>query len=88
MQNTFDNFIDELYEIVVYDFGDVERLANECNIAISSVDEYIDDGSDDGEDDYVMCCSFYAKHNDTNEIKMVRIYFGDRTREIGYVSIQ
>jgi len=48
-------------------------------------DKYIDDGADDDEteDQYVMCLSFEFENSDLT----VRIYYGDVTREIGYVEV-
>lgn len=46
-------------------------------------DHYIDDGCDEGEDEYIMCAAYEIKDTDV----YVRVYYGDNTGLIGYVEV-
>lgn len=61
-----------------------ELLSNIIGKEIKCYDSHIDDGADDeSEDTYVMVDSFESVDGSIN----IRIYYGDCTGEIGYVSV-
>lgn len=59
----------------------VSELKEMCNVTF--VDESIDDGCDDGEDEYVMEGSYDIELNRTR--KHILFYYGNNTRTIGAI---
>ena len=53
-----------------------------CNMYASVIDDGVDE--DETEDNYVMKDCFEFENSDLT----VRIYYGDVTREIGYVEVE
>ena len=62
-----------------------EELTNLVGHSVCQYDEVIDDGADDDEteDQYVMRACF----EDEEQTMTIHIYYGDVTREIGYVDV-
>jgi hypothetical protein len=60
------------------------ELSALLGVDVQFCDSRIDDGADDDEpeDCYVMRATFDVAHG-----KTVRVYYGDVTREIGYITI-
>ena len=63
-----------------------EMLTNMVGKPVTWYDTSIDDGADgdETEDSYVMRACFSAPHDEV----IVRIYYGDVTKEIGYVDVE
>lgn len=67
------NCVEDIREVIAEHYKDVKL-----------VDNKIDNGDDDedSEDDYVMCACFEA------DSKTIRVYYGNKTFNIGYVKIE
>lgn len=73
---------DKIYDALIGEsIDDAKDILSEFG-EVSFVDEKIDDGSDDEDDNYVMMRSY-----DVDNL-YVRIYYGDNTREIGCVDVE
>lgn len=74
----------EIYDALVdKNINDVEEILKGFGDEVEFIDEKIDDGCDEGEeDDYVLMRSYQV------DKMYVRIYFGDNTRLIGNVELQ
>jgi hypothetical protein len=79
-QEIIDKFIGSNYKGVT---ETKEILTKICGQDVSCYDSGIDDGIDDPEDEYVMRDCFSTADNKIT----IRIYYGDHTKYIGYVSV-
>ena len=62
-----------------------QKLSKILGVEVKCYDSCIDDGDDSGENNYVMKDCFTAKL--FNKDFYVRVFYGDRTREIGCIEI-
>ena len=60
----------------------IDKIKELVNLDAECYDQYIDDGADGADDNYVMCASFELENG-----IIMRIYYGDVTNIIGYVDI-
>lgn len=79
-----EKILEELDGLANYHYSEVDELVESLGGKITNYDSKISDGCDDDDDDeYVMCdCLDIEKDG---EKKTVRIYYGDITREVGWV---